>query len=156
MFISTAFIHKARRFVLATICTIAFFATRLHAATPDEQAVVAPLQKLFDGMAKHDKEAVREQLLPGGMITLKRNQQILQLHFDAFVDHLGGTDRIEERIHDPLVHIDDDIAVVWVPYEFLVDGKVHHCGTDVANLVHRDGRWLIAGLADNSHENCKP
>jgi len=127
----------------------------LYAATPEEQAVLVPLQALFDGMAKHDKAAVREQLLPGGMVTLKRGDQIIQMHFDTFVDHLGGTDKIEERIHDPVVRIDDDIAIIWVPYEFLLEGKVHHCGTDIAHLVRRDGRWLIAGIADNSHRECK-
>ena len=151
----TALIRKqARHLTVATVCA-ALLVSPLYAATTEEQAVLAPINGLFDAMASHDKEAARAQLLPGGMITLKRNDQILQLHFDSFVDHLGGTDRIEERIHDPLVHIDDDIAVVWVPYEFLVDGKIHHCGTDIANLVYRNGRWLISGLADNSHENCK-
>ena len=126
----------------------------LHAATPEEQAVLAPLQALFDGMARHDRAAVRDQLLPGGMVTSKRKEQIIQMHFDTFVDHLGGTDKIEERIHDPLIHIDNDIAVIWVPYEFLEDGKLTHCGTDIAHLVRRNGRWLIAGIADNSHETC--
>jgi hypothetical protein len=130
-------------------------ALSLHAATPEEQAVMAPLQSLFDAMAKHDKSAARETLLPGGIVTLKRKDQIIQMHFDTFVEHLGGTDKIEERIHDPQIHIDNDIAVIWVPYDFLEDGKVTHCGTDIAHLVKRNGRWLIAGIADNAHDTCK-
>lgn len=137
-------------------CTIllAFVALPLLAVTPEEQAVLAPLQSLFDAMAKHDKAAARNTLLPGGIVTLKRKDQIIQLHFDTFIEHLDGTDKIEERIHDPIVHIDNDIAVIWAPYEFLEDGKVTHCGTDIAHLVRREGRWLIAGIADNSHETC--
>jgi hypothetical protein len=133
-----------------------FCSTPLHAATAEEQAVLAPLQRLFEGMAKHDKDAVREQLLPGGMVTLKRKEkdQVIQMHFDVFVEHIGETNRIEERIHDPVVHIDRDIAVVWAPYEFLLDGKVHHCGTDAINLVLQNGRWLISGIADNGREDC--
>ncbi|HEY6183439.1 MAG TPA: hypothetical protein VIW67_14415 [Terriglobales bacterium] len=127
----------------------------LYSATPEEQAVLAPLQSLFDAMAKHDKTAARDQLLPGGIVTLKRKDQIIQMHFDTFVEHLGGTDKIEERIHDPQIRIDNDIAVIWVPYEFLEDGKVTHCGTDIAHLVLRKDRWLIAGIADNAHEACK-
>ena len=127
----------------------------LYAATPEEQAVLAPLQSLFDAMAKHDKSAARDTLLPGGIVTLKRKDQIIQMHFDTFVEHLGGTDKIEERIHDPIIHIDNDIAVIWILYEFLMDGKVTHCGIDIAHLVYRNGRWPIAGIADNSHETCK-
>ena len=54
------------------------------------------------------------------------------------------------------------LALLWVAtppraaasFEFLVDGKVDHCGTDSAQLVRVDGRWLIAALADNSRTDC--
>jgi Putative lumazine-binding len=134
----------------------ALFLPNLQAETSEEQAVLAPLQGVFEGIAKHDKAIVRQQLLPGGMATLIRNGQIVQLHFDAFVDRLpAGTQKLEERIHDPLIRIDNDIAVIWAPYEFLLEGKLDHCGTDLVNLVHRDGRWLISAIGDNSR-SCKP
>ncbi len=145
------------RFVIlsAALLAAAILPASLHAATPEEQAVIAPLQALFDGMAHHDREAVREQLVPGGMVSLKRGEQVIQMHFDVFVEHIGSAhDPIEERIHDPLVRIDNDLAVIWAPYEFLLDGKVQHCGTDIANLVRRNGRWLISGIADNSRDTC--
>ena len=45
--------------------------------------------------------------------------------FDAFAERVGrpGTTHIEERIHDPLVRIDNDLAVVWAPFDFLVTEK---------------------------------
>lgn len=145
----------ARFVILSAVLLAVILPASLQAATPEEQAVIAPLQALFDGMARHDKEAVRDQLLPGGMVSLKRGEQVIQMHFDVFVEHIGGAhDRIEERIHDPLVRIDNDLAVIWAPYEFQLDGKVQHCGTDIANLVHRNGRWLISGIADNSRDTC--
>lgn len=127
-----------------------------RAATPEEQAVLAPFQAVLDAIGKRDRNLMRDNLLPGGMITLMRDGKPVQLHFDAFIDHIPvtGTQQLAERIHDPLVRIDGDIAMIWAPYEFLIDGKVDHCGTDVANLVRRDGRWLVAGLADNSRKAC--
>jgi hypothetical protein len=147
---------KLTCFVSAAACAVLLLAVLpLRAATPEEQAVLAPFQAFLDAIGRHDKALAREQLLPGGMVTLLRNGKAVQLHFDSFVDLLKpGADKVEERIHDPLIRIDDDIAVIWAPYEFLVDGKVDHCGTDVANLVHQDGRWLIAGIADNSRKSC--
>jgi len=62
--------------------------------------------------------------------------------------------KLEERIHDPLIRIDEDLAVIWAPYEFMVDGKVDHCGVDLVEAVRRDGRWLISGLADTSRKAC--
>jgi len=101
----------------------------LHAATPEERAVLAPVKAMFDGMAKRDAAAIKEPLLPGGMMVLMRDGKPAQMTFEAFADRVGrpGTTQIEERIHDPLVRIDNDLAMVWAPFEFLIDGKVDHC-----------------------------
>jgi hypothetical protein len=48
--------------------------------------------------------------------------------------------------------MDEDIAMVWARYEFLIHGGIHHYGTNVFNLVRRDERWLIAGVANNSRQ----
>jgi len=127
-----------------------------QAATPAEQAVLAPFRAVLDGIGKRDKALLRAQLLPGGTATLLRNGQVVQLTFDAFVEKLPstGTTRLEERIYDPLVRIDDDLAVIWAAYDFFIDGKVDHCGTDIATLVRRDGRWLVASISDNSRKTC--
>jgi hypothetical protein len=44
--------------------------------------------------------------------------------------------------------------VVWAPFDFLIDGKVDHCGTDLFNLVRIDGRWIIAAVADTGTKTC--
>ena len=125
-------------------------------AGPAEQAVLAPVHAMFDGMAKHDWEAMKPNLLPGGAMVLMRDGKPVQTTFEAFADRVtkSGGPPIEERIHDPLVRIDHDLAVVWAPFEFLVDGKVDHCGTDLFNLVWMDGKWLIAGVADTGRKDC--
>jgi hypothetical protein len=128
----------------------------LHATTSDEQEVLAPVNAMFDSMAKHDAAALKKPLLPGGTMVLMRNGKPNQLTFDAFAEMIGkpGKAQIEERIHDPLVRIDNDLAVVWAPFDFLVDGKVDHCGTDLFNLVRVDGKWLIASIADTGRKDC--
>jgi hypothetical protein len=35
-----------------------------------------------------------------------------------------------------------------------VDGKIDHCGRDIANLIHVDGRWIIAAIEDNGRKDC--
>ena len=128
----------------------------LHAATPEEQAILAPVKAMFDGMAKRDTAAIKEPLLPGGTMVLMRDGKPVQMTLEAFADRVGkpGTTQIEERIHDPLIRIDNDLAVVWAPFEFLIDGKVDHCGTDLFNLVRKDGKWLIASVADTGRKDC--
>ena len=142
--------------VVAAAAATVLLSTSLYAATPEEQAVLAPVQAMFDGMAKRDAAAIKEPLLPGGTMVLMRDGKPTQMTFDAFAERVGkpGTTHIEERIHDPLVRIDNDLAMVWAPFDFLVDGKVDHCGTDLFNLVRKDGKWLIASVADTGRKDC--
>jgi hypothetical protein len=142
--------------LLAGATAAGFLIDSLHAAAQDEQPILAPITAMFDGMAKRDVVAIKKPLLPGGAMVLMRDGKPTQMTFEAFADGVGkpGKTQIEERIHDPLVRIDNDLAVVWAPFEFLVDGKVDHCGTDLFNLVRTDGKWLIASVADTGRKDC--
>lgn len=128
------------------------------AASPEDQAVLAPVRALFAGMAHRDAAAIRAPLLPGGSLTLMRDGQPVQMSFDDFAARVArpAPQRIEERIHHPLVRIDHDLAVVWAPFDFLSDGKVDHCGTDLFTLVRVKGEWRIASIADTGRKACTP
>jgi hypothetical protein len=148
--------------VLATAFGV-FLISSMHAANADreiltgdsaeQQAVLAPITQLFDGMAKRDAAAIKKPLLSGGTMVLMRGGKPTQMTFEDFADRLGkpGTTQIRERIHDPLVRIDHDLAVVWAPFEFLVDGKVDHCGTDLFNRAYAQNlsRWGNAEVLDH-------
>lgn len=125
-------------------------------AAAQEKAVLASFQAVLDGLAKRDKAVILAQLLPGGNATLMRNGKPVQLTFEAFADRLSqpGSETREERIYDPLVRIDDNVAIVWARFELLIDGKLDHCGRDIVQLVRVDGRWLIAAIGDNSRSDC--
>ena len=126
------------------------------ADSTEQQAVLAPITQMFDGMTKRDAALIKKPTLTGGTMVLMRDGKPTQMTFEDFATRVGkpGTTKIEERIHDPLVRIDNDLAVVWAPFEFLVDGKVDHCGTDLFNLVRMDGAWIIASVADTGRKDC--
>jgi hypothetical protein len=122
----------------------------------DQKAALASFQAMLDGLGRRDKSAMMAQLLPGGGAILMRNGKPAQMTFDVLTDRLSqsGKESHEERIHDAVVHVDGDVGTVWAPFEFLVDGKIDHCGRDIANLVRVDGRWLIAAIEDNGRTDC--
>ena len=148
-------------FVLLVVAIVGCVSTQPSSATakrlsPEERAVVEPLQGVLDGLAARDRNRIAAQLLPGGSATLMRNGKPVQMGFSVFADRLStpGTDTREERIYEPLVHIDNNIAFIWTRYDFLLNGKLDHCGMDSASLVKVDDHWLIASLGDNSRTNC--
>ena len=36
--------------------------------------------------------------------------------------------------------------MVWSPYVFTIDGKVHHCGVDHFDLVREAGAWKVLSV----------
>lgn len=129
-------------------------AAPVHAAAGDGE-VLAPIHAFFDGMAKYDQAAMRATVQPEGSVALLRKGKVVRRTLGEFIDGIKpGKDRIEERIYDPLVRVDDDLAVVWTRYDFRINGEVKHCGTDLIHLVKMDGKWVIAGVADNSRDAC--
>jgi hypothetical protein len=123
---------------------------------PTDSAVLAPIDAMFQGMTARDPAAIKAAALPGTILVLMRDGKPEQMTIDAFADHFSKPTKahLEERIHDPLVRTDHDLAMVWAPFEFLVDGKPDHCGTDLFNLVQTGGKWLIAGIADTGTKAC--
>jgi hypothetical protein len=148
--------HAKRLAFLFGVLLATNLATHAFAQSADEQAVLAPIHAMFDGMSKRDAVAIKAPTLPGGTMVLMRDGKPAQMTFDAFAELVSkpGKTQIEERIHDPLIRIDNDLAVVWAPFDFLVDGKVNHCGTDLFNMVRVDGKWMIASVADTGTKNC--
>jgi hypothetical protein len=144
--------------IVVTAAIVSGFLISSHAASTEKQAVLAPVTALFNGMSQRNAEAIKKPLLTGGSLVLMRDGKPAQMSFEEFAKRVAepGTTHIEERIHDPLVRIDHDLAVVWAPFEFLEDGKVVHCGTDLFSLVRTDGKWLIASIADTGRKNCSP
>ncbi|HEX4065329.1 MAG TPA: nuclear transport factor 2 family protein [Acidobacteriaceae bacterium] len=142
------------------IVLLAFLTPAVYAAAPnpsdDDQAVLSPVQAFFAGMTQRNAEAMRATLLPGGSLVLMREGKPVQMTFDDFANRVAkpAPTHIEERIHHPVVRIDHDLAVVWAPFDFLVDGKVDHCGTDLFSLVLQNDHWLIAGIADTGRKTC--
>lgn len=148
--------HSRQFFFFSGAILALLVATHVLAQSAEEQAVLAPIHAMFDGMSKRDAAAIKAPTLAGGTMVLMRDGKPAQMTFEDFAERVGkpGKAHIEERIHDPLVRIDNDLAVVWAPFDFLVDGKVDHCGTDLFNLVRVDGKWIIASVADTGTKTC--
>src|SRR6202020_1518097 len=117
-------------------------------ARQDEKAVLAPTQAMFDGMAHRDAAAIKAPWLPGGILVVVQDGVLSQLTVEFWANRVAtsGTTHIEERIHDPEVRIDHDLAVVWAPFNFFIDGKLDHCGRDLYSLTEKSGGRYSAAL----------
>jgi len=115
----------------------------------DEEAAVAAVQKVFDGMAAHDAAAIRSVMLPEArMYSVRNNGNPNGLAAEDFVTRIAASKAalIERFTARPQVLLQGRIAQVWGEYEFLQDGKFSHCGIDTATLFKTESGWKIAML----------
>ncbi len=56
--------------------------------------------------------------------------------------------KIEERILNYTIQIDGSMAQVWTPYEFYVNEKLSHIGTNSFTLLLENNIWKIVHIID--------
>jgi hypothetical protein len=68
-----------------------------------------------------------------------------------------GRDKYVERMWNPQVSLQGDVATVRAPYDFHVNGNFSHCGTDLFNLIKTAEGWKITSITyDVVTEGCEP
>jgi hypothetical protein len=120
----------------------------------DRQAVLAVVTKLFDAMRKGDSAAAGALFHPKAQLSTALggpNGPHVEIEEVASFLKAVGTPHTEvwdERIRNPIVHLDGPLGVVWVDYSFYVGEKFNHCGVDVFQIAQTANGWKIIALAD--------
>ncbi len=125
-----------------------------HAADPEgaeREAVVAAVDGLFDAMRAKDAEAMRELFAPEISMAAVGSDGRSRVSVgppDGFIGSITGSEAfLDEVMWDPLVRVDGALAMLWAPYDFLLDGQPSHCGFNAFHLVKMDERWRIVAVA---------
>jgi hypothetical protein len=123
-------------------------------AAPDRDAILAVVQRLFDGMRAGDSAAVRSVFHPRALFAGALEQQgTAQVRFedpDEFIKAVGTPHEQvwDERTRNEVVHQDGTLAAVWMDYSFYVGDQFSHCGVDAFLLAREGVDWKIVSLAD--------
>ena len=145
---------RTRLALVLALSLVASSAARAQGAAEDRRAVVAVVQKLFDGMRAGDSAAVRATFHPQALLAtaaLRKGVAAVELDtVDAFVRAVGTTHQEvwDERVRATRVEIDGPLASVWAEYSFYAGAKFSHCGIDAFQLARDGDAWLIVALTD--------
>ena len=147
---------------LLYVLVAVLMAAPLHAQGDDRAAVLATVQKVFDAMRTRDTALLSQAFDSTGRlvgvnarsaepsVSLTRPSQ-----FGAAIARAPVGDVWNERIWDPEVKIDGDVAQVWGYYTFHRNATFSHCGVDAFMLVKLGATWKITQLADSRRTtNC--
>jgi ketosteroid isomerase-like protein len=130
--------------------------TALPPPVNEESAPLAVVEALFRGIAARDAAAIGATMRADATATVADERAdgtrtIRHMSREALLANFKpGPERFEERMENPAVEIDGDIAMIWGRYDFLMDGKVVHCGYDHFDLVRENGSWKIQNLTWSS------
>jgi ketosteroid isomerase-like protein len=133
---------------------IGFSPTRTTArASSDPRDVIAVVERFFASLRTRDTVSIRAMSAPdlvvvssrvdtSGKATVRR-----QPIADMLRSIATSAEELRERMWDPEVKIDGDVAMLWAPYDFHVGSRFSHCGTDSFQFVRQNGVWVMTGLS---------
>ncbi|MEO1263414.1 MAG: nuclear transport factor 2 family protein [Bacteroidota bacterium] len=130
---------------------------------PEEQAIRATIDQLFDGMRAGDSTMVRSTFHTSARLQSafydKEGQSVLKMgSIDRFVGAVGTPhdDVWDEKIWSFKVHIDGNLATTWTDYTFFLGEKMSHCGVNAFHLFKSEEGWKITQITDTRRkENCQ-
>ena len=134
---------------------------RVTAQGSDREAILATVQKVFDAMRTRDTALLSQAFDSTARLVgvSSRGAPSVSLtmpsQFGAAISRAPAGDVWNERIYDPEVRIDGNLAQVWAYYTFHRNSTFSHCGIDAFMLLKVGTAWKITQLADSRRtEGC--
>ncbi|MCH8615700.1 nuclear transport factor 2 family protein [Sphingomonas sp. SM33] len=128
-------------------------ADRLPLADPasSEASVLAPINEAFRALEAQDSAALLRVVDPDGRVTAvgklpdgtaaRRSRS-----WTEYASKMRPGHGFKERIINPMIEVDGDVALVWAPFTIEVGGKIVSCGTDHFDMVRQGGAWKIMNI----------
>lgn len=150
--------------ITRTLCALAMLGSIPAPAAAQATDARGPLQaveRMFEGMRTADSAMVRSVFAPGArfaMVNARATPPAIQYDtVGGWIAAIAGSNRRwNEQIYDVQVWTDGNIAQVWAPYTFYLDGQVRHCGVNAIDLLNDGTGWKVIQLFDTRRrENCR-
>ncbi len=152
-----ALIHKFYMHNIFIIITL-IAGLQLNAQIKEETAIKKVIAELFSDMKNLDTASIRPLFHPNArlqtaLMNPKTAMTRLQTEsIDSFLFQIARLKsdslKIEERVTGYEIKIDYPMASVWAPYEFFINDKLSHTGTDAFQLFKSTEGWIIIQICD--------
>ncbi|WP_203292750.1 nuclear transport factor 2 family protein [Luteirhabdus pelagi] len=129
-----------------------------------EENAKALIDTFFEGFHAGDTLQMKSVLAENvSLLTAHTNSDGKPSLSDGTIDDLlkaianrPSDQKWEEKLLDYSVQIDGNLAHVWTPYEFWLNGNFSHCGSNAFTLAKLPDGWKIIHLIDSRRrEDCK-
>lgn len=125
-----------------------------------EKEIQKAIDDFFVGLNSKDTTTISKQCFKDVIVqTIIKSKQGNQLKTENFNDLLISIAtipshvKIEEKLLSYKIEFDGNLAHVWTPYEFYVDGNLSHKGANSFTLFKEDLNWKIIHIIDTRRRN---
>ncbi len=130
--------------------------SKITIAQTDEAQIKNTIETFFEGMYKRDTTLLKSVLHKDcslNSINIKPKQAASQKSeslagFLKSISTIPANVILEERLLDHKIQVDEALAIDWTPYEFYVNQKLSHQGTNVFTLTKTENTWKIFAIID--------
>lgn len=133
--------------------TPAQVAQRVADSAADSTAAMAAANALMTAIGNKDEAMLKAIILPQAVLLSQRLAADGSINTSVrnrdewLAGLMSAKGTLSEKMTDPRLMIHHDLAHVWAPYTFDIDGKRSHCGIDSLGLARIDGQWRVTSLA---------
>jgi Putative lumazine-binding len=121
----------------------------------EKAAIKAVIERFFEGLERGDTTILKSACTPQLVLqTFAPNRegvwQVSSVTLAQLVAAVARprTNTWDEQIVYKTIALEPNLASVWTPYRFLIDGKVSHSGTNSFQLVKTVEGWKIQYIID--------
>ena len=119
------------------------------------------VESFFKAFHKKDSIAMQNSFLEKARLMRSGTQQgkpMVQIsNLEQFIRSVATRKNFpqwKEHLGQPIIQQHLNLATVWVPFRFTLDGELSHCGYNSFTLVWDDMSWKILSLIDTGTKNC--
>lgn len=147
------------RHIFLTAALFLGFTDLSYAAAPEADALKT-VNDFLQAIPRRDKAAMLSAAIPHMEILSARKSAeggLRRLTIEQLVDLIAAQPpgKMVQTLRHPVVHVDNDLAEVWSPYTWTLDGHFSHCASESFNLLKLDGKWVMVSIVDTARDDEK-
>ncbi|PHS04118.1 MAG: 3-methyl-2-oxobutanoate hydroxymethyltransferase [Kordia sp.] len=130
--------------------------------TDEEYKVKYAIETFFDGF--HQSDSIKMKSVMHSNMTLQSIQPnkegkeaLVNQNISGFLKLVTQYSKVrnwEEELQSFDFKIDGNLAQVWCPYLFYLNGMLSHCGANSIQLFYENEQWKIVSILDTRRKNC--
>jgi len=134
-------------------------AQEISAEKEIQKTIITFFEGLHNGDSTLIKKAIHHDIKLQTTYTDRKGEKVLKTETKAqllkAVASKKPSDVYLEKLDSYTIKVDGNLASVWTPYEFYVNGMFSHCGANSFQLFNNNGTWEIIYLVDmRRRQNC--